>query len=438
MGNGAVAAGSDSTAIGNNARVVPSTDSGSIAFGLGAAVAPNGANGATTSSNIAFGTNAQVGAADNAIAIGTGALSERSNGIAIGAASHNSFAGIAIGPSASTGIDGQIAIGLGAIADPSAGTPGGVAIGQGSYTGGNGAALGLNAWAAGASVAAGPNAYAGYRNVVVGANATATGSQSVAIGFGSNDAGRDEVVSVGTAGRTRAVTNVTAGTTATDAANVGQLPGTINGNVVTMGNTLALGASVGPAKVTNVAAGALTGASTDAVNGSQLFATNMTVTVNKQLLDDLSGRIVNGTIGLVLQQAGAPGTGTITVGAQTGGTSVDFTGTEGERKLSGVAAGTAATDAANVGQLNSVAGLVANAVQYDNAARTSVALGGAATAAPVALTNVAAGTLSASSVDAVNGGQLFATNRAVANTSTAVTNLTNGIAAGMVGLVQQT
>ncbi|MBR8034755.1 YadA family autotransporter adhesin, partial [Burkholderia vietnamiensis] len=178
--------------------------------------------------------------------------------------------------------------------------------------------------------------------------------------------------------------------------------------------------------------------SVDAVNGGQLFATNRAVANTSTAVTNLTNGIAAGMVGLVQQTGGAPGTGPITVGAQTGGTSVDFTGTDGARKLSGVAAGTAATDAVNVSQLGAVAGVAANGVQYDNAGHTSLTLGGAAAAAPVALTNVAAGTLSALSVDAVNGGQLFATNRAVANTSTAVTNLTNGIAAGMVGLVQQT
>ncbi|WP_175835960.1 YadA-like family protein [Burkholderia multivorans] len=596
MGNGAVAAGADSTAIGNGARVVPPTDSGSIAFGLGATVASYGSNGATTSGNIAFGTNAAVGAADNAIAIGTGASSERSNGIAIGTGTHNSFAGIAIGPSASTGIDGQIAIGSGAVADPSAGTEGGVAIGQGSYTGGNGAALGLNAHASGQAVAAGPNAYTGYRaiavgqnatataegsvavginslattsnsaaigfgasatgtgsmafgngahtnvdglnavaigtgalsertdgvalgtsahtgftgiaigaqtytdadggiaigtgaiaqghsntyqngmavgagsyaggsgmalgagasgvennsiaigpnsyakdgNLAVGLNATATSANSVAIGANSSDGGRQNVVSVGGTGATRAVTNVTAGTQATDAANVGQLLGTISGNVVTMGNPLAQNAVAGPVTVANVAAGTLSASSSDAVNGSQLFTTNQAVANTSAVVTNLSTSINTGTVGLVQQTGGAPSAGAITVGAQTGGTSVDFTGTNGARTLSGVAAGMATTDAVNVGQLNAVTGAVSNSVQYDNAGHTSVALGGTAAGAPVALTNVAAGTLSASSTDAVNGAQLFATNQAVASTSTSVTTLATSINAGMVGLVQQT
>ncbi|RQU83905.1 YadA-like family protein [Burkholderia cenocepacia] len=442
VGTAATAAGSDSTAIGVKARVVPAADTGSMALGYGATVAPGGAT--TSSGNLAIGMNATVGGnvtgdVTNAIAIGTSALSERSGGISIGASSHNAGAAIAIGNGANTGIDGQIAIGTNALADPSSyGTNGGVAIGQDSYASGVGAALGVGAHASGNSVAAGANSFAGWRDTVIGVQATATGNESVAIGYQSNDGGRDQVVSVGASGLTRAVTNVTAGTTATDAANVGQLPGTISGNVVTMGNALTPGASAGPATVTNVAAGSLTGGSTDAVNGSQLYTTNLAVTVNKQILDNLSGRVVNGTIGLVQQAGGAPGTGGITVGAQTGGTSVDFTGTDGARTLSGVAAGSAATDAVNVGQLNAVAAVAANSVQYDNAGHSSVTLGGAAAAAPVALTNVAAGALSASSTDAVNGGQLFATNQAVTNTSTAVTNLSSGINAGTVGLVQQT
>ncbi|CAI9009933.1 hemagglutinin [Burkholderia contaminans] len=441
VGSAATAAGSESTAIGTNARVYPTADTGSMAIGYGARVAPGGAN--ASAGNLAIGMNAAVGGntagdVSNAIAIGTSAVSERSGGISIGASSHNAGAAIAIGNGANTGIDGQIAIGNRALADPSSiGANGGVAIGQDSYTSGVGSALGVNAHASGNSVAAGANSFAGWRDTVIGVQASATGNTSVAIGFQSNDGGRDQVVSVGANGFTRAVVNVTAGTTTTDAANVGQLPGTIAGNVVTMGNTLAPGASLAPATVTNVAAGKLLGASTDAVNGSQLFATNMTVTSNKQMLDNLAGRVVNGTIGLVQQQAGAPGSGAITVGAQTGGTSVDFTGTDGPRTLSGVAAGSATTDAVNVGQLNAVASAASDAVQYDNAGHTSVTLGGSGAAAPVALTNVAAGTLSASSVDAVNGGQLFATNQAVANTSTVVTNLSNGIAAGTIGLVQQ-
>jgi autotransporter adhesin len=134
----------------------------------------------------------------------------------------------------------------------------------------------------------------------------------------------------------------------------------------------------------------------------------------------LSTSVANGTAGLLRQQGGAPGTGAITIGAQTGGTSVSLAGTSGARTLSGVAAGVAATDAVDVGQLQAaLSGVSTNAVQYDSSSRSSVTLGGTGAATPVALNNVAAGALTANSTAAVNGGQLYATN-------TAVTNLQNG------------
>ncbi len=63
----------------------------------------------------------------------------------------------------------------------------------------------------------------------------------------------------------------------------------------------------------------------------------------------LTTSISNGTIGLVQRDAA---TGVISVANTFGGTSVDFAGTDGARVLGGVASGSAATDAVNVGQLN--------------------------------------------------------------------------------------
>ncbi|WP_415873331.1 beta strand repeat-containing protein, partial [Burkholderia ubonensis] len=443
VGANARAIGVSSTAIGNSAVVNPASDTGSLAVGFGATVAP--ANATSSSGNIAFGMNAVVGGAvagplTNAIAIGTGAASERSNGIAIGASSHSAFAGIALGLNANSGADGQIAIGTNAKTDGAAfGGPAGIAIGTNAFAG-TGVSIGANATNTNnLGTAVGVSASAGYQGVALGVNATSSGSQSVALGSSSTDGGRNNVVSVGNSSTTRAITNVTAGTTATDAANVGQLPGTINGNgtVVKMGSALAPSNVIMPVTVTNVAAGTLSGSSTDAVNGSQLFATNLAVTGNKQILDNLTARVVNGTIGLVQQQGGAPGSGAITVGTSTGGSTVDFTGTAGARQLKGVAAGVDATDAVNVGQLNAVGTIVGNSVQYDDSTRSRVTLGGTAAGAPVALSNVAAGAVAASSTDAVNGSQLYSTNQAVAGNKTAIDSLSTGIANGTVGLVQQ-
>ncbi|OUE46128.1 hypothetical protein BZY94_09900 [Burkholderia territorii] len=431
-------------AVGQNATA---TADGSVAVGINSlATATNStaigfsANAAGTGS-LAFGNGAHTNVDGlNAVAIGTGALSERSDGVALGTSAHTGFTGVAIGAQTYTDANGGIAIGTGAIARGySNASPNGMAIGAGASAGGSGMALGAGASAAeNYAIAIGQASYAKTGDLALGINATATAANSVAIGASSSDGGRQNVVSMGAPGHTRTVTNVTAGTQATDAANVGQLPGTISGNVVTMGNPLAPNAVAGAVTVTNVAAGTLSASSNDVVNGAQLFATNQSVTNTSTAISNLSNGINAGTVGLVRQTGGAPGNGPISVGALTGGASVNFSGTSGARTLSGVAAGTATTDAVNVGQLNTVAGAASNSVQYDNAGHTSVTLGGTGAAAPVALTNVADAALSAASTDAVNGGQLFATNQAVANASSSITNLTNGINTGTAGLVQQT
>ena len=68
------------------------------------------------------------------------------------------------------------------------------------------------------------------------------------------------------------------------------------------------------------------------------------------------------------------------------------------------------TAIANVG-----GGGAANGVVYDSSARTSVTLGGMGASAPVALTNIAAGQITSSSKDAINGAQLYNTASSVAS-----------------------
>lgn len=123
-------------------------------------------------------------------------------------------------------------------------------------------------------------------------------------------------------------------------------PGVVSNSTTLVGTTVGA-----PVAVHNVAAGSLTPTSTDAVNGSQLAATNVTVAGNVTAITNLNNGIANGTLGLVQQTGGSPGTGAITVGAATAGTSLNVAGTAGNRVIAGVAAGVAPTDAANVGQL---------------------------------------------------------------------------------------
>ncbi|TXN17392.1 hypothetical protein FV225_29280, partial [Methylobacterium sp. WL93] len=91
-----------------------------------------------------------------------------------------------------------------------------------------------------------------------------------------------------------------------------------------------------PVALHNVAPGSLASGSTDAVNGGQLFTTNQAVATNAGNLTALRSGLDAGTIGLVQQDAASR---TITVGSATDGSVVDFTGTAGARRLTGLAAG---------------------------------------------------------------------------------------------------
>ncbi|MES3046025.1 YadA-like family protein [Sphingomonas faeni] len=358
-------------------------------------------------------------------------------GIAIGG---NRITGLgATGAEASAGEGNSIAFGNRALTSATA--LGSIALGTGSTVGANATgaiALGTGAIATGANgVALGAGS--------VAARGPLAGYTAIGLAVPQNSAGE---VSVGAAGAERQITNVAAGTAATDAVNVAQLTG-VQAQIGTLASgavqydgatrtsvTLG-GAGTGAPAVAlrNVAAGTLGAASTDAVNGSQLFATNTNVS-------NLTTNISNGAIG-ALQYSNAA-TPTVPNGGVPSNDAALVGVAAGPVGLHNVANGVVAagsTDAVNGGQLSTVTDQVGTlagiAVQYDDATRTRATLGGAGTGAPpVALGNVTAGTLGATSTDAVNGSQLFATNTNVTNTNTALTNLTTNITNGRIGAVQ--
>jgi autotransporter adhesin len=228
--------------------------------------------------------------------------------------------------------------------------------------------------------------------------------------------------------------------------------------------------------VTNLHQGNLTATSTDAVNGAQLYATNNTVsniynTTSKFFqansiglgssavgvdtiaagpaavaTGDASVALGSGaTTGLNDVNAVAIGTGAhasfansialgsgsvTTVGAQVGYTAYGLAipqtsagevsiGSPGqERQITNVAAGSSATDAVNVAQLEGVAADAGNSVQYDNVGKTSITLAGTPSTDGgltngTTVTNLHQGNLTATSTDAVNGAQLYATDNTV-------------------------
>ncbi|EDR8366715.1 autotransporter adhesin SadA [Salmonella enterica subsp. enterica serovar Newport] len=191
-------------------------------------------------------------------------------------------------------------------------------------------------------------------------------------------------------------------------------------------------------KITNLAAGTLAADSTDAVNGSQLFATNENVSqnttdiaTNTTNINNLSDSITTLTDDALLWDAAS---GTFSA-SRSGSAS----------KITNLAAGTLAadsTDAVNGSQLyetnqkvdqntsaiadinTSITNLSSDNLSWNETTSSFSASHGSSTTNKI--TNVAAGELSEESTDAVNGSQLFETNEKVdQNTTDIAANTTN-------------
>ncbi|MFB5149207.1 YadA-like family protein [Burkholderia orbicola] len=317
---------------------------------------------------------------DTYIKIGTtgGPAAVSGNGIAIGGATSATGAGsVAIGNSASATSQSSVALGNSSAA---IGGNNGTAVGvSASASSAWTTALGSAAQADGASATAiGAQSHAtGRRSIALGITASSTGDQAVAIGYGAL-ADRDFTVSVGSTTQQRQITNMAAGTNDTDAVNVGQM----NAGLSTTNASIA---ATNSALSTTNASLSTTNATLSTTNSS-LSTTNATLsTANSQIaslqgdmtaaktgistntsditkLSDKLSELSSGTLGLVQQAAESDN---ITVGAETGGRAVDFTGMDGTRKLTGVTAGdvsASSTEAVNGAQLHGVSDSVASAI----------------------------------------------------------------------------
>ncbi|HCC1344937.1 TPA: trimeric autotransporter adhesin SadA [Salmonella enterica subsp. enterica serovar Paratyphi C] len=191
-------------------------------------------------------------------------------------------------------------------------------------------------------------------------------------------------------------------------------------------------------KITNLAAGTLAADSTDAVNGSQLFATNENVSqnttdiaTNTTSINNLSNSVTTLTDDALLWDAAS------------GAFSASRNGSAS--KIINVAAGDLSedsTDAVNGSQLyetnqkvdqntsaiadinTSITNLSSDNLSWNETTSSFSASHGSSTTNKI--TNVAAGELSEESTDAVNGSQLFETNEKVdQNTTDIAANTTN-------------
>ncbi|AJY22659.1 coiled stalk of trimeric autotransporter adhesin family protein [Burkholderia ambifaria AMMD] len=402
--NGVAAVGKSSIAIGDKAMTAAGTVN-SVAMGKSANVAQN------VTDAIALGANASVASGNNGgIALGANSVADRGNALSVG----------------SNSLQRQIV-------NVAKGTKNNDAVNVSQLTGvtnalGGGAGIGTDGNITAPTYKVGDTTY---NNVgdALDAMAKNGGSDPNAVSYDS--ATKDKVTLAGGATGTT-LSNVKAGTADMDAVNVSQLKS--SGLIGEDGKSLAAItydkntdgtpnyksatlAGEGGTTLTNVKAGALSATSTDAVNGSQLFATNENLGNLKDTLTD--GGVIDKTTGESLA----------VVYDSTTKDKVTLAGGKTGTTLSNVKAGTADMDAVNVSQLKS-SGLVGEdgksraAVTYDkntdgtpNYKSATLAGEGGTT-----LTNVKAGALSATSTDAVNGSQLFATNENLGNLKDTLTD----------------
>ncbi|WP_139502768.1 YadA-like family protein [Escherichia coli] len=407
LGASSVASEENAIALGRSS-VASGTDS--LAFGRQSL--------ASAANAIAIG--AETEAAENATAIGNNAKAKGTNSMAMGFGSlADKVNTIALGNGSQALADNAIAIGQGNKADG----VDAIALGNGSQS------RGLNTIALGTASNA-----TGDKSLALGSNSSANGINSVALGADSI-ADLDNTVSVGNSSLKRKIVNVKNGAIKSDsydAINGSQLyaisdsvakrlgggaavdvdDGTVtaptynlkNGSKNNVGAALAVldentlqwdqtkgkysaahGTSSPTASViTDVADGTISASSKDAVNGSQLKATNDDVEANTANIATNTSNIATNTANI-------------------------------------------ATNTTNITNLtDSVGDLQADALLWNETKKAFSAAHGQDTTSKI--TNVKDGDLTTGSTDAVNGSQLKTTNDAVATNTTNIANNTSNIA----------
>ena len=407
LGASSVASEENAIALGRSS-VASGTDS--LAFGRQSL--------ASAANAIAIG--AETEAAENATAIGNNAKAKGTNSMAMGFGSlADKVNTIALGNGSQALADNAIAIGQGNKADG----VDAIALGNGSQS------RGLNTIALGTASNA-----TGDKSLALGSNSSANGINSVALGADSI-ADLDNTVSVGNSSLKRKIVNVKNGASKSDsydAINGSQLyaisdsvakrlgggaavdvdDGTVtaptynlkNGSKNNVGAALAVldentlqwdqtkgkysaahGTSSPTASViTDVADGTISASSKDAVNGSQLKATNDDVEANTANIATNTSNIATNTASI-------------------------------------------ATNTTNITNLtDSVGDLQADALLWNETKKAFSAAHGQDTTSKI--TNVKDADLTADSTDAVNGSQLKTTNDAVATNTTNIANNTSNIA----------
>ncbi|ENO1526407.1 YadA-like family protein [Escherichia coli] len=387
LGSGANAAGDHSLALGGATNA-----QGEYSVAIGRA--------ATTDSNYAL----SMGYMEKAnglysLAMGAGSATSNDNAIAIG----NKTQALGVNSTAlgnASQASGESSIALGSTSEAS--EQNAIALGQGSIASKvNSIALGSN------SLSSGENA------IALGEGSAAGGSNSLAFGSQSRANGNDSVaIGVGAAAATDNSVAIGAGST-TDASN-----------------TVSVGNSTTKRKIANMAAGAISSTSTDAINGSQLYTISDSVakrlgggaTVgNDGSISAVSYALKSGIYNNVGDALSGIDNNTLQWNKTAGAFSANH-GANATNKITNVAKGTVSATSTDVVNGSQLYDLQQDALLWNGTA-FSAAHGTEATSK---ITNVTAGNLTAGSTDAVNGSQLKTTNDNVTtNTTNIATNTTN-------------
>ncbi|EEC0295651.1 adhesin, partial [Salmonella enterica subsp. enterica] len=403
LGNNTVANGEDSLAFGRDA-----TTDGISSIALGAQ------SKAQEDYAIAAGFNANANG-KYSLALGYESSTTGQDSFAFGrTAVASGEDSIAFGRNTASYGTGSIALGT----DSKAAKDYGVALGYSSD------AYGIGTLAFGQNAAAGKSGGDILNAIAIGTDSLANNTNTLALGAKSNATGNNSI-SLGY----NAITN------GNNAVAIGA------NSVAGTDNTVSVGSNTLKRKIVNVGSGAISDTSTDAINGSQLYSIGYSVA--ERFGGSLYGSTINsdGTLNAptynlksgIYNNVGEALSGidndtlhwddskkAFSASYIVKDAAGDVIETKAENKIINVAAGEisdTSTDAVNGSQLNTVkndvADLAEDALQWDaNAGAFSASHG---TTATNKITNLAAGTVSGTSTDAINGSQLYGASSSVVN-----------------------
>jgi trimeric autotransporter adhesin len=226
----------------------------------------------------------------------------------------------------------------------------------------------------------------GEKNNAVGANNTITNAKNSTVLGNANKVEQDNTQVLGNNVITTQANSVVLGNESTDRAATSEDKMTINGQdylVAGVGSVangvVSVGKVGGERQIINLAAGEVSANSTDAINGSQLYATNQAITEVGKSTVAAKSEVVQGDNMVVTETKGV------------NGQSIYNVATAKEVNFDKTTVGTVVTDSAT-GKI----------------------------------TGLTAGEVSATSTDAINGSQLYATNKAIADSQTHYVSVNDG------------